>query len=573
MPPVKSTVTQDSQNLKINIEKIYKDFFNPTSGYGIDSIRSNINITNSDNAILLASLKEENFKGASLDTEDKKLKVEKTLQESRCHAFYRLIGFPVVSKNNGIYNPGHDIIYPENENDKKTITDKKRAEIAKSPLDKFYTISEERESYYRQMLDIFNINDSIEAGVLSLSSVNFRKFSDCIKNTDFTNKNIYNISTDGLVGVNKVPLSDYVDVNNNKPGDKFLKNELINRRHIILPFIVDPRIDISCPGDKRVAVPFVPDDTKLKTSQSKLTIRPGIEYIIRDRFSLGNQQTKSGSYLQSAFDAIKQIKAIKDEQIINDIMSGNVYGILEKQKFIYFLNIIRAMVVELNTAIKGIKSIQGSYYWLPKPDKMGPENGFSIRQVFKSIYTEEALKPLNTEKDFELIYAIQTAELTKLKGDSILKENVGVPDVGKYALSSVFSTFSPVVNPSTSAGVKDVRQDQVQKLSESRKAELEKAGNFLKKVEMIMGEFSGFGLCDAVAILAALYTMPSESLLGFLDDDAYERAKKDKNLKGQLPSSKPSFDTASNDLIKNIKSFYDIMDKVTDDYFNRNKVQ
>ena len=58
-------------------------------------------------------------------------------------------------------------------------------------------------------------------------------------------------------------------------------------------------------------------------------------------------------------------------------------------------------------------------------------------------------------------------------------------------------------------------------LNNKRNQLLAKASNALQIVEMIMGEFSGLGLCDIVAVVGALYTMPLASLVGFLDTDSY----------------------------------------------------
>ena len=69
----------------------------------IDSIRS---------YIVVSSVKID--KNINLDKQDfdeilkKNIKKEKDPQESRCHAFYRLIGLPVVDKDGYGYNPGFD---------------------------------------------------------------------------------------------------------------------------------------------------------------------------------------------------------------------------------------------------------------------------------------------------------------------------------------------------------------------------------------------------------------------------------------------------------------------------------
>jgi hypothetical protein len=568
----KSVISKNTQNIKLNIEKIYRDFFYPDNGLGINNIRSNINII--ENQSKLTKFTENNFNGENginLNNDsdkEKQLKPETSAQESRCHAFYRIIGFPVVSKSKGIYNPGHDIYYAKDQ-EKKEITSQKKANIANDQLDGFLNLSLIRESYYNTILNSFFNNNSVEAGVLALSSVNLRNFSDCLKNIDpkdFSLSDLsYKIDTKSIVGKNSnVDFSNYVDELNNKPKEKFIKEVLRQRFHIIKPFIVDPRIDITCPAEKKIAIPFLPDDSFLKVNENFYTKRPYIELIIINRFNNGNQAANSGDYLQSTLDAIKKIESIKDEKILNDISSGNLYGYEEKQRFIYHINIIRAMAIELDTAIKGVKSIQSNYYCLPIPNTNGPEFGCGVRDVFRGIFIDKDLSYLTTDKDKEII---KSTLLSDLKNFNIELLKSSSPDVSSYSFSKVENVFE------TSDGFENTALKQKNKLSEIRNSDLNKISAYLKKIEIIMGEFSGFGLCDVFAILGALYIMPKESLLGFLDDDAFARAKKFSRLSGQLPDKKPTIDVALKDLTTNVKVFYDLMDKIIKDYINLNKNQ
>ena len=87
---------QDTQNYEINIIKINNDFIKQ-----IDAIRSKVspkdifenNVITSDNIGAISSKVE--------------LRDNEYPYESRCHAFYRLIGLPVVNPESGdYYNPG-----------------------------------------------------------------------------------------------------------------------------------------------------------------------------------------------------------------------------------------------------------------------------------------------------------------------------------------------------------------------------------------------------------------------------------------------------------------------------------
>ena len=107
--PNQATV-RDTQNFEIDIDKVYKDFISE-----IDSIRSIVNVSTPENESKLAKLNEQTIAGI-VNT----LKVETYPQESRCHAFYRIIGFPVINKSKDkMYNPGLDLVKDENKKTKE----------------------------------------------------------------------------------------------------------------------------------------------------------------------------------------------------------------------------------------------------------------------------------------------------------------------------------------------------------------------------------------------------------------------------------------------------------------------
>ena len=82
----------------INVEKLYNDTLQK-----IDQIRSYVVVS----SVLIN-------KNINLNKQDfdeilkKNIKKERTPQESRCHAYYRLLGLPAVDKDGYGYNPGFD---------------------------------------------------------------------------------------------------------------------------------------------------------------------------------------------------------------------------------------------------------------------------------------------------------------------------------------------------------------------------------------------------------------------------------------------------------------------------------
>lgn len=530
---------KDSQNFEIDIDQLYNDFIKV-----IDDSRSVVNISDPNNQNILKKFTSDSFTGSATTSS---LKPEKTAQESRCHAFYRIIGFPVASNNNRIYNPGLDIII---EKDRKLTIDKK-VEIANNPLPGFQSLSNDREKYVNNNLKIFSNNQSIDAQVLALSSKNIRDFvspfkknSDAVENPFKSDNQSYEINKNSIIGKNsKVPLIDFKDNNNNS----YLKFNS-KRSHIIKPFIVDARIDLSTPSAQKVAVPFVKNNSQLKVSETISVKRPLIEKIIIDRFSVTNQIDDSGTLAQNTVDYIKNVSSIKNEQIVKDISSGDLYKLTEKQEFVKYLNIIRETISILVEAQQSIEEVQSKYYWLPIPSTDGPENGSTINPVFSNLSSN-----FITERDAAII-SLRVQSIIDQIDIQIANLN-GTPDVANYSIGNFTTTF----DHTTSSSLGDTNASQLQKLIDNRKHDMTIANNLLRTIEIIMGEFAGFGLCDIIAVMASLYIMPKESLLGFLDEDAFIRAKL---VVHSLPEEKPTHIVALNDLTKTVKGFYDLMDDI-----------
>jgi hypothetical protein len=97
------------------------------------------------------------------------------------------------------------------------------------------------------------------------------------------------------------------------------------------------------------------------------------------------------------------------------------------------------------------------------------------------------------------------------------------------------------------------------------------ANTALQTVEIIMGEWSGLGLCDIIAVMGALYIMPQGSLLGFLDDDAYERMLTALNLQNNPPSGgNPGIEQAQMDFVDSVQGMYNLMQDIYQNLANNN---
>jgi hypothetical protein len=592
---------QNNSNFDPDIPKMYKHFVTGGStpgdneageNVGIDDLRGQISIgvTGQTTKNLIASLNISPTSKTPAPSANTSTPVQ-LVQESRCHTFFRILGFPVINKDkSAFYNPGLDVVKIPGVTRKISLATK--IQIASNIDPKFEALSQVRESYANNTLRVFNVPTSVEAGVLSLMSgtygengaPNLRKFtSDSFKNGDDSfdfevNNQVNNISifsTYSLVGDNKILLADYQDSSGRKPNASITNPSVFQQHfHIIKPFMVDPRIDFSIWSNesktstglsKRVAVPFVPNAKYLKANSTSFCERPLLEKIITERFSQFNS-IDSGTATTNIVNYVKEVKSIQTINIgdvtISQLFSNSIYKLSEQAAFAQYLSIIRAMMYKLSKAIHTIYAVQGDYYWLPVPSTLGPENGSGARAV---PLNENVSLDLVTSYDFDIAFNQARVLMSNINAN-VFQANTK-PDRGGFAFNAFFNHKLPF-DSSASDAQGNVSAQTQETLDSIRLKHLDNASKALQVVEMIMGEFSGFGLCDIIAIMGALYVMPKEDLLGFLDDDAIVRAEN--SLKQPLAGQRPNIQDALDSLTKTVKGFYQIMDQVFQDQFHNN---
>lgn len=586
---------QSNQNYDVDIKLLFKHYVTggntpddnePGENIGIDDIRGQISVsvTGTKTADLIKSLNINPVTNTPAPTPNTTTPVL-LAQESRCHAFYRIIGLPVVAADQTFYNPGFDIIKTQGKPRGISLTTK--ITIASNVGLKFESISAAREKWAANTSQIFSVPTSVQAGVLSLTSgtygeggaINIRDFNilkDVIPNEPFDYNpadQTYAVFTQSCqVGGNGAQLlTNFQDANANTIAGTFPNTSTNNispiyfqHLHIIAPFTVDPRIDFSIWSNesktvsgvsRRIAVPFVPDASYLQVSSTATAERPVIEHIIRDRIYQANNIPAAGDTIANAQSLIMSNKNIGNITFvgstpISNIFSGSIFNQSRQNAFADTLSNIQTMMNKLVIALHNVQYAQGLYYWLPVPSAQGPEGGSDIRDV---PLNPNFLNELITDKDFDIINNQVQVLFSGI--DIAASQANAVPDIGGYAFSHPIFGFGK----STTDALGDVSGNTMDTLVKTRNKVLTDAGNALQVIEMIMGEFSGLGLCDIIAIVGALKTMPIADLLGFLDTDSYARAV---TLLGPgLPAQNPSIANCLNSLTQEVSAFYQIMNQ------------
>jgi len=557
---LKQTIYYDNQNFSLNIDKLYSDWI-----VKIDKIRS----FNSSIQILT---NEKKSKKVEYSCVGKLSATELKIQESRCHAFYRMIGLPVVSRNGAsFYNPGFDNI-PDS---KKTIKKWMKKEIYTNPLDGFNDLCKKRAQDLQGIADVFaQVPVSIDASVLALSSggtKKLRSFSAPLeKVTDgitVVKDQSYDVDYFAKVGDLEVSLTKFKDSGNNPPKNI---GYLTKRSHYIAPFIVNGLIDESVvPQSRLVAVPFVPDEKNLQVNAVDKVERPVLEKIIRDRLQ-NTTQEDAGTNVQKIENYVNQFSLLKDDELINYFKSSSIFKRTTAEKVTNNINAIRALINELVQAEKLINDAQRFYYWVPAPSTSGPEGGSTVQKVFafkvedvtqeeqsiETVARADENEQLHTDRDREIIASFFKGEISNPNIEAASQLNFPVPTTDFGA--------------TTTEGMGNNNKKNNLSLAEKRNKILSIANNALKTVEIIMGEFGGLGLCDIIVIISALNVLEEKYLLGLLDVDAFERMKAALKLTEKSESA-PSLERVNNisdslnELNKLIKFYYQLMDKVYKD--------
>lgn len=436
--------------------------------------------------------------------------------ESRLNAFYRMIGFPVVSTKGDFYSPGYNL-----QANLDTETKGKHIKIIEDMRSNRQFCSQQldaRENIFRTFAGIFSIG-GFDATALALGSIYVRSFEHLFGATgpfEFDSSQIQS------VGQRESELRDFYNNDSELESYIALKSSgLIFSNHILKPFVVDPRIDDGA-LDNLISSPFPEDASKIKKFDGTYYPRPYIERVISIRLS----NTNVGGKPISISDLIAKVK--KDETVIDayllSVQNNPQKEMLTGDVVIFgtYLKLLRSLINRLVECAKDMAIVRRSINFQPQPDKkLGVEGQMTIAPViWGDIHNgkvEDTILNLYTQ------IALQQSSHIADPGTN------GSADTGGYVFSGIDdSVFSADKSEQASA------QKEFERITKIRERGASEAFAELRNIEFIMGEFSGLGLIDIVAIQAAFWLVDRDKLLGMIDEGAYARIK----------SSRPQINTA-----------------------------
>lgn len=128
----------------------------------------------------------------------------------------------------------------------------------------------------------------------------------------------------------------------------------------------------------------------------------------------------------------------------------------------------------------------------------------------------------------------------------------------------------------------DRAAEENEDMTTKRTEKTDAANGALRTVEIIMGEFSGLGLCDIIAIYLALWTIDLDALVSMLDTESFTRLSQIAALQNKSVQDRVSnnyMPTSGNDIISVMTKFeqkvaeiYALMAKLMSDKQNNSTV-
>jgi hypothetical protein len=488
---------EDLQELDNSIDNLFQTYITPIDrirSKGIPILNSNTN-TSSTNQNQVSDF-------ANLQLSNKPL-------ESRVHAFYRMIGLPVVAKDGSFYNPGFDPNGSASLNRRNKIND-----AINNNASDIETLSANREKLIKENSNLFaqqNINSSVYGLLLRFTY----PFSLIKSSAPLEVDNQSYSITDRLNEANTLATNNNIfvtEINDTAQSVKTIQ-------HVLKPFVVDYRLESTITPDyNKICVPFLKDKKSVKINSNESLLRPGIELIIRQRLA---DNTTDTNFLKAAQNILEgqnknlftsdvdsftlqaEVNILSNTQNVSNNVQKMLSGVTSLQ-----INNVNKLIKTIKIAIKNLfdacsdlDTVKSKINFCPIFGPDGPITGTvqaSNRNNFKTC---------NTNIDLQ----IAELKIKKLNAERQVTEFTNLGDFASPFLQNDFSEKTSAID------------DQINQLTNYKNRLFKDGVNDIRTIEIVKGEISGLGLVDILAIYTALWSLDLDTLLSLLDETAFSR--------------------------------------------------
>jgi len=227
----------------------------------------------------------------------------------------------------------------------------------------------------------------------------------------------------------------------------------------------------------------------------------------------------------------------------------------ENITFYNFIAYAKAISKAVKENIKKVKEIQKRYHILPVPNPAGPENGINSSKIY---YQDTDFNTVNDNKIVELSKIEILNTLTLSLNNYVNNENSQTNTITGKKPIAVFP-----ISMHQLPGSGDVTKTLLETLVAERDNMFSQANKALQEIEYALGEFSGFGICDAFVIQTALMLMDKLALAGLLDQDALNRMQSFPELK--IVGTPLGIEASLQELESKVSALYQLFDQIYQD--------
>lgn len=452
--------------------------------------------------------------------------------ESRCGSYYRIVGFPVAEPGGSFYSPGFDPNLNTDSSGRAT-----NLGIDQKLLNNRQIISQQLEpreqifKTYQQMFATSGFNAT--AIVLGSQFVRAfdRQFSDGLGPFDFDPRQSQE------VGDRYSFLYNFYNKNDTQSTsfNQLKQTGLLTSTHLLKPFIVYPKFSSNINNiNKAITAPFLLDPSQLNVfpaggDEIGKIKSPFIEQVISIRFYNTNATISQNVELNNIIDDIKNDPNNLDQDQLK--LATNPANQLQNSDFVVFNSYLRLLFSIVDQLVDAIKSladtnILNTINFQPIPNlRGGIESGATLNDPVSNDPNNQSLE--------NNILSLNISIVKESLAQQLNAGTSGIPNPSNFVFSNLGDTvFVPNKTQKKSFN------DRLQALQNNRNQLGNNGIEALQTIEMIMGEFSGLGIIDVVAIQAAFWLMNPDDLLGLIDTRAFQRAqlRNDLDFSGSSPT-------------------------------------
>jgi hypothetical protein len=494
------TVINDYQSVDLDIDSLVSKFIRP-----IDRYRSR----NAPN--VLGPLKQ-----PGLSSRD-------TFGESRTHAFYRMLGLPVIAPDGKLFNPGFNPLLDAVENTRRQsivsaipVAVKKRVQLREGESrGKIATFSSGNE-----LATVVGLTMGLRSGQRNFAIAD----RESIQSLEDPPEQLLPIPQREIWLRKTYKRKDGQEIADTKT------NKSVS--HILAPFTTDPVICSNLDpnsGSQSVVIgaPFL-EKENLEHESNKYLKRPGIEFILRLRLRQQNVAEQTGIAIDnidlSQFtneinsDQQREIAATLTDDIgaspddVKEVLEGS--GRIELYTLNNLVRMFKGLVHLYVESLETIEDARNQIIWIPLPNDGGPERGSKVSTLF--------VVPKMYLDTWEIERRISNLQIKAALANMQM-------DIGETADETPLSFGDFAI--SEFQNIARAFEEQLQEERNNRDNIEAKASNALRVIEFIGGEVSGLGLLDIIAIYMALWSLDVTVLLSLIDDGAAQRLNQITELK------------------------------------------